>query len=192
MQRSIIVLVTLLAVSLAAAQTFDVVAPSEARYRIRERLLGIWLPATVGTTSAVAGTVTLDGPVVVAGSRVDVEAARITSDQALRDAAVRSESLQTDDHPLVTFVPVRITGLPSPLPLEGTVEVDIIGDLRIRDVVRRVRWAGTARFEDDRVLLDARTAVTFDVFELPKPSLGGIVVLDDEIVLEVSLVLARR
>jgi polyisoprenoid-binding protein YceI len=192
MHRALTVVLTLVMLSVASAQTFDVVAPSEARYLVRERVLGIWMPATVGSTTAVAGTVTFDGPVVVSGSRIDVDAATITSDQAARDAVVRRESLQTDEHRWVTFAPLQVGGLPSPMPTEGRVEITVVGDLTVRGVVRRITWSGTARFEGEVVHLDASTRVTFEALDLPQPRLGALVVLDDEIVLEVALVLARR
>jgi polyisoprenoid-binding protein YceI len=192
MHRARTLVLTLVMLTVASAQTFDVVAPSEARYLVRERVLGIWMPATVGSTTAVVGSVTFDGPVVAPGSRFDVDAARITSDQTARDAVVRRESLQTDEHPWVTFAPVQVTGLPSPLPTEGAFEITIVGDLSVRGVVRRVTWSGTARFDGEAVRLDASTRVTFEALDLPQPSLGALFVLDDEIVLEVALVLARR
>jgi polyisoprenoid-binding protein YceI len=192
MSRPLALSLALALLTVAAAQTFDVVAPSEARYRVRERVLGIWLPATVGSTSAVSGLVTLDGPVVVAPSRIEVEAARITSDQLARDIVVRRESLQTDRYPLVVFVPLQIVGLPWPLPREGSIEVDVLGELRVRDVARRVSWIGTARFEGDVVRLEASTTVTFEEIELPRPGLFALAILDDVITLEVALTLARR
>jgi polyisoprenoid-binding protein YceI len=192
MSRPLALSLALALLTVAAAQTFDVVAPSEARYRVRERVLGIWLPATVGSTSAVSGLVTFDGPVVVAPSRIEVEAARITSDQLARDIVVRRESLQTDRYPLVVFVPLQIVGLPWPLPREGSIEVDVLGELRVRDVARRVSWIGTARFEGDVVRLEASTTVTFEEIELPRPGLFALAILDDVITLEVALTLARR
>jgi polyisoprenoid-binding protein YceI len=191
-RRCILVLVALLLVAVTSAQTFDVIAPSEARYRVRERVLGIWMPATVGAAQAVTGSVTFDVAVVGGGSGFSVEAARITSDQPVRDAAVRRETLATDEHPLVVFRPVRVTGLPSPLPRDGLAEITILGDLTIREAAHRVTWTGTAKFDGELVELEASTSVTFEELDLPKPGVGALVMLDDTIVLEVSLLLRRR
>jgi polyisoprenoid-binding protein YceI len=192
MLRTTLALIVLATLAAATAQTFEVIAPSEARYRVRERVLGVWLPSTVGSTSAVSGAVTFDVGVVLPGAAVRVEAARIRSDQLARDASVRRDTLHTDEHPLIVFEPLRVVGLPAPLPSDGLVEISILGDLAIRGVVRQVTWAGSVRFDGDLAEIEAATSFTFDDFELPKPRLAGLVVLDDVIVLEVSLRLRRR
>ncbi len=126
--------------TLALAQTFEV-ASGEARYRVREELLG--------TTKGVTGRVVLRGAEAQGEFVVDLRELR--SDQARRDNYLRQNTLQTDRFPTATFRPKRVEGLPNPLPRQGRYPVRVVGDLTIRDVTQEVVWE--AGFPKDGVPL---------------------------------------
>lgn len=179
----------------AGRTTFVVVsAESEARYRVREQLVGVDLPSdAVGRTRAITGALVLEGGQVVSeASRFQVDLRTLTSDQARRDNFIRRNTLQADQYPYAVFVPREVRGLPSPLPSSGEHSFQLIGDLTIRDVTRSVTWEVRARVEGDRVIAQARTQFTFADFNLQPPRVPVVLSVDETIRLEVDLVLQRQ
>ncbi len=179
----------------AGRTTFIVVsAESEARYRVREQLVGVNLPSdAVGVTRAITGVLVLEeGQVVPEASRFQVDLRTLTSDQARRDNFIRRNTLQADRYPYAVFIPREVQGLPSPLPTSGEHTFQLIGDLTIREVTRPVTWEVRARVEGDRVIAQARTQFTFADFNLEPPRVPVVLSVDETIRLEVDLVLQRQ
>lgn len=165
-------------------------ASSVARYRVREQLAGFSFPNdAVGATSSIEGTVLFDeeGRVIADGSSIRVNVSTLRSDQSRRDNFLRMSSLQSQRFPYVTFQPVEVTGLPHPLPSEGSAEIVIAGDLTIRNVTRRVEWTGTAHFRPDGMRVEASVAVTFAQFQMDKPRVATVLSVADEIRLEAEI-----
>jgi polyisoprenoid-binding protein YceI len=172
------------------------VAPdgSEVRYRVREQLVGLSLPNdAVGATSAVEGMIAFDaqGRLVPAESRFTVDLRTLRSDEARRDNYLRRNTLETERYPSVVFVPVEARGVPTPLPESGSVPFELVGDLTVKEVTRRVTWSATAGFEGPRVAVRARTAFRFGDFGLRIPRVSVVLSVEDDIKLEADLVLRR-
>ncbi len=167
---------------------------SEARYRVREQLVGVDLPSdAVGTTRTITGVLVLEGDrIVPEASRFQVDLRTLTSDQARRDNFIRRNTLQADRYPYAVFIPREARGLPSPLPTSGEHAFQLIGDLTIREVTRPVTWEVTARVEGDRVAIQARTQFTFADFNLEPPRVPVVLSVDETIRLEVDAVLQRQ
>ena len=167
---------------------------SEVRYRIREQLVGLSFPNdAVGATSAVEGGVAFDalGRVLREGSRLTVDLRTLRSDEARRDNYVRRNTLETERYPAVTFVPTEARRLPFPLPQSGSVPFELVGDLTVKEVTRRVTWEATASFDGPRVTVRARTAFRFGDFGLRVPRVSVVLSVEDDIKLEADLVLRR-
>ncbi|MCS6963031.1 YceI family protein [Thermoflexus sp.] len=179
----------------AEQTTFIVVSEeSEARYRVREQLVGFDLPNdAVGTTRAITGVLVMEGNRVVAeASRFQVDLRTLTSDQSRRDNFIRRNTLQADRYPYAVFVPREVQGLPSPLPTSGEHAFQLIGDLTVRDVTRPVTWEVTARVEGNRVIAQARTQFAFADFNLEQPRVPVVLSVDEIIRLEIDAVLQRQ
>ena len=166
---------------------------SEVRYRVREQLVGLNFPNdAVGATSAVEGGVAFDGQGrVLSDSRFTIDLRTLRSDEARRDNYVRRNTLETDRYPTVTFVPTEARRMPFPLPQTGSAPVELVGDLTVKDVTRRVTWEATASFDGPRVTLRARTAFRFGDFGLRVPRVSVVLSVEDDIKLEADLVLRR-
>lgn len=191
--RALAASLMLAAASLALASGFQVVAPSEANYRVREQLAGFSFPNdAVGVTTAVSGLVRFaEVGAPEPGAQVVVELESLTSDNGRRDNYVHRNLLLTNRFPTAVFVPTAVTGLPAPLPSEGTHEVLIEGQLTLLEVTRPVVWRGTATFDGDAVHLEAATTFTFEDFGLAKPRVASVLSVADEITLEIRLSLAQ-
>ena len=174
---------------------YSVVAEeSEVRYRVREQLVGLSFPIdAVGATSVVEGGVAFDaqGRVVRGASRFTVDLRTLRSDEARRDNYLRRNTLETERYPTVTFVLTEARRLPFPLPQAGSVPFELVGDLTVKEVTRRVTWEATASFDGPRVAIRARTAFRFGDFGLPVPRVSVVLSVEDDIKLEADLVLRR-
>jgi hypothetical protein len=87
-----------------------VVAPdgNEARYRIREQLVGVDLPNdAIGATSDVSGGIAFDptGKLVPSSSKFVVNVGALKSDRDRRDGYVRGRILETSQYPTVELTP---------------------------------------------------------------------------------------
>jgi polyisoprenoid-binding protein YceI len=167
---------------------------SEARYSIREQLAGFNLPNdAVGTTDAIEGSIVLDGQgrSLAEDSRLTVDLRKLQSDRDRRDNYVRRNTLETERYPTTVFVPTHIRGLPSPLPQSGTASFELIGDLTVRDVTRRVTWEATATFNGPDVNVQAKTAFRFADFGLTIPRVSSVLSVEDNIRLEADFLLRR-
>ena len=167
---------------------------SEVRYRVREQLVGLSFPNdAVGVTTTVDGLIVFDaqGRLASGDSRFTVDLRTLRSDEGRRDNYVRRNTLETDRYPLVTFVPTETRRLPFPFPGTGSVPFELVGDLTVKEVTRRVSWDATASFDGPRVAVQARTAFRFGDFGLRVPRVSVVLSVEDEIKLEADLVLRR-
>jgi polyisoprenoid-binding protein YceI len=171
-----------------------VVTPTgnEARYRVREQLAGFDFPNdALGATQAISGSIALDaqGNVIPGESRIVIEVADLTSDRDRRDNFIRRRTLETEQHPAVTLVPTRITGVTLPLPTSGEQTLELHGDLTVKDVTRPTVWQLQVRYAPGAVAGTAQTRFTFDDVQLEKPRVASVLSVDDHITLEYDFVM---
>lgn len=180
------------------APTRLVVAASgnEVRYRVRERLASMELPYdAVGATNAVSGGISLDaqGRLIPAQSKITVNVTGLKSDHERRDGYVQRNLLQTAQHPEVVFEPTGIRGLTGALPATGSRTFQLVGTMTVRGVSRPATWDVTAQFlPDGRVTGKAVTGFTFGDYGIPKPTVGIILTLADEMALEYDFTFVRQ
>ncbi|MCS7220644.1 MAG: YceI family protein [Anaerolineae bacterium] len=168
---------------------------NEARYRVREQLVGLSLPNdAVGVTREITGTIVArtDGTILAAESRVQVDLRTLKSDESRRDDFIRRNTLQTDRFPFAVFVPTEIRGLALPLPESADVEFQLIGDLTIRDVTRQVTWEVKARIEGGEATGQATTSFPFAMFNLTQPRVPVVLSVEDNIRLELDFYVQRQ
>ena len=193
--RALILCTALSLIALGQAESYEIVPErSEARYRVREQLVGLSLPNdAVGVTSGVTGRIELNEQgSVLPGSKIIVDVSALQSDEGRRDNFVRRNTLQTDAFPTVVFVPTELRGLEFPFPESGAASFEIVGELTIRDVTREAVWQAEAEFGVDNVALSATTSFTFDDFGLSQPRVPVVLSVDDDIGLEVDFSLQQH
>jgi polyisoprenoid-binding protein YceI len=153
-------------------------------YRVSERYLGVGVRTAVGRTSAVTGSVTVDGDRVRAAAlRADMRT--VTSDQARRDDTLRFRAIETDRYPSASFA------LAGPFAVSAT-RRRVSGTLTLHG--RRAPIAVTVRGQrlaGERLELVGSAPIRFATFAIEPPSVAGVVTVADHGVLEFRLVLAR-
>jgi polyisoprenoid-binding protein YceI len=167
---------------------------SEARYRVGETFLGEGrFNVAVGRTRDVRGVILVDrqrparsrvGPIVV-------DLSTLQSDSARRDNAIRQRWLESTRFPEARFVSTEVRGAPSRYRDGQPVELEVVGDLTVRGVTRRVVWKATVRLAGPELLAQAATSVRMTDFGFQPPSILGFVRAEDDVTLELDLV-ARR
>lgn len=168
---------------------------NEARYRVREQLMGHDLPNdAVGETKNLAGSIAFDsnGKVIREASKFTVDASSFVSDQDRRDGYVRRRLLESDSYPSVILVPTEITGVKLPLPTSGSAPITMKADLTVRGVTRPTIWTGTASFANGGVTGKAATAFTFDDIQLDQPRVPVLLSVADTIKLEIDFNLIQQ
>ena len=171
-----------------------VVAPegNEARFRVREQLVGVDLPSdAVGTTASVSGAIVIqpDGQIIAGESSFVVDLTTLRTDSSRRDGYIQRNTLETATYPEAVFVPAAAAGLPSPLPTSGTIAFQLSGDLTVHGVTRPVTWEVKAQVEGQTLRGTATTNITFTDFGMTLPRVGPVLSVEDLIALELDFAL---
>jgi polyisoprenoid-binding protein YceI len=164
--------------------TWTVATDSVVGYRVNEVLFGQSNEA-VGRTSAVTGSITVDGTTITAAT-FTVDMTGVTSDQSRRDGQFNGRIMDTATYPTATFT------LSAPIKL-GANAVDgssqtaqATGRLTLHGVTREITFEVTGRYVDSTVQVVGTIPVTFSDWGIPNPSFGP-VTTEDHGLLEFSL-----
>jgi polyisoprenoid-binding protein YceI len=153
-------------------------------YRVNEEYLGVGVRTAVGRTSAVSGTVALDGDRIGAAD-LTADMRRLRSDQTRRDEALGFRGIETDRYPTARFTLTAPLAL-SPRSRRVTGTLTLHGRRApITVTVRGQRIAG------GRVELVGSAPISFARFAIEPPSVAGVVTVRDRGLLEFRLVLER-
>jgi polyisoprenoid-binding protein YceI len=160
---------------------------NEARYRVREQLMGANLPNdAIGATKGITGTILAypDGRIVKDSSRIVIQVDSLKSDKDRRDGFLRRRTLETEKYPTVELIPTEIRGFNGKMPASGPVSFQLLGDLVIKGVTHPTVWNVTARAEGQDVAGTATTAFTFKDVSLEQPKVPVVLSVADTIKLE--------
>lgn len=165
-----------------------IVAPSgnEARYRVREQLVGLDLPNdAVGATQEVTGSLLVDGKGTVLrdSSKIVVTVTGLKSDKERRDNYIKRRTIESEKFPTVELVPSTFKGL-TMLPGSAPSSFELVGDLTVHGVTKPTTWKVTARAEGSDIVGSAVTAFTFKDFGLEQPKVPVVLSVADTIKLE--------
>ena len=143
------------------------------------------------TSNGVDGSLTLNGDGSFApDSKLVVDTTRLSSDQALRDKWIQLFGIETNKFKSATFVPQKATGLPSPLPANGTWDFTLDGTLTVHGVTKPTSWKATATRAARDLTGTATTLIHWADFGVEKPqaAVTQVVSVSDDIRLELKFV----
>jgi polyisoprenoid-binding protein YceI len=170
-------------------------AGNEARYRVREQLMGANLPNdAIGVTKTITGTILAypDGRIVKDSSKIVIHLDSLKSDKDRRDGFLRRRTLETEKFPTVELIPTEIRGFNGNLPASGTATFQLLGDLVLKGVPHPTVWNVTARAEGQDVAGSATTAFTFKDIGLEQPKVPVVLSVADTIKLEYDFRIVRQ
>jgi polyisoprenoid-binding protein YceI len=169
--------------------TWTVTSDSVVGYRVKEVLFGQSHEA-VGRTSAVTGSITVDGTTVTAAT-FTVDMTTVTSDQSRRDGQFNGRIMDTASYPTATFTLTAPIKLGSNADDGSSQTAQANGQLTLHGVTRTVAFEVTARYVNSIVQVVGSIPITFGDWDIPNPSFGP-VTTEDHGLLEFSLDFTHR
>lgn len=170
-------------------------AGSQASYRVGEVFIdqGNQFSVAVGTTHAIQGEIFLDraNPRRSRVGTITVDISQLKSDRSGRDRRIRSGWLESERFPMAVFTPTQIQGLPDAYTPGREITVQILGDLKIREVTRPATFSTKLRFDGATLTGIATTTIRMTDFGFEPPSILGVLKAENEAKLEFAFV-ARR
>ena len=167
-----------------------VVVPAESRavYRAEEVFFGPnnRFHVAVGMTNAVRGELWIDrsDPRRSRIGAITVDISTLKSDANERDRMIRTQWLESSRFPMAQFTPTAITGLPDAYVPGQELFVQIVGDLRVREVTRPVTFATTLKLDGAALTGVATTRILMTDFGFSPPSLLGILKAQNQVTIE--------
>jgi polyisoprenoid-binding protein YceI len=165
--------------------SWSVTDDSVVGYRVDEVLFGQNADA-VGRTSAIAGTMTLDGATVTDAS-FTVDMTTVTSDESRRDDQFNGRIMETSVYPTAMFAlsePIDLGTLPDE---NADVTATATGELTLHGVTKTVTFDIQGRYTGSQVEIAGSIPITFADWGISNPSFGP-VTTEDNGILEFSLV----
>jgi len=165
-------------------------AETEARFVIGE-ILGGEPNTVIGVNNQVQGQITLDwsGPAASRIGTLEIAADGFVTDSSLRNRAINQFILNSSAFPLITFAPTSISGLPNAAAVGQTVQLEISGDLTIREITQPVTFTADVRLAaEDRLEGTATATIQRADFELTIPQVPRVAGVDEAVVLELDFV----
>lgn len=170
--------------------TFSDFSSAFAGFRVQEVLATIGAKTVVGRTPNVTGQMTFAGSTVTAAD-FTVDMTTLTTDDARRDNAIRSQAIETTRFPTAQFrltTPIALATVPA----EGVeVTVPATGALTLHGVTRDVTIPLTAKRQGAVIAVVGSLEVAFADYAIDKPRAAVVVSVEDRAVIELQLFLTK-
>jgi polyisoprenoid-binding protein YceI len=174
----------------AGPTEFELTDETVAVFELDEELGGT-PTLVVGTSDTVLGRISLD-PADLSATEIGtilVNARAFTTDESLRNRAIRGVILDTDAFEFVEFAPTGIEGLDGAAAVGDGLAFTVTGDLTVRDVTREAVFDVTATLvADDRIEGVATTTVLRSDYGIAIPSVPRVANVSDEVALRLEFV----
>lgn len=172
-----------------AASTFTrfVIDPAQSKvsYGVGETFLseGNRYNYAVGLTSVVSGEIVLDSDDPAASSigEITVDISAFQSDKSRRDKAIRDRWLQSSKFPLAVFSPTQLRGLPHSYAPGEVLNIEVVGDLLVRDVTRATTFTVSVSMEADQITGKAVGRVQMTDFGFEPPTIAGMIDAENDV-----------
>jgi polyisoprenoid-binding protein YceI len=167
-------------------QTFRIIpGESQVSYEVGEVFLNQdnAFNVAVGVTGEVNGDILVDreNPQNSTISVMTVNVSQFTSDSPRRDNAIRERFLQSDQYPMVEFVPMDVQGLPESYDQGQEINFQVSGDLTVRDVTKPATFDVKMVGNGDTIAGEATTTILMSDFGFGPISIAGILNTEDEV-----------
>ncbi len=164
---------------------------SEVRFVIGE-ILGGEPNTVVGVNQQVSGSayVVFDEPGASVVGAFVIEASSFQTDSNLRNRAINQFILQSGSFPTIVFVPTSITGLPDSAATGDRLDVQIGGELTIRDVTQPVTFEVRLMvISDSHLQATGSATIARSDFELQIPRVQRVAGVNEEFILEFDMLM---
>ena len=145
----------------------------------------------VGTTNQVGGQVAGDptDPTTVIVGEIIINARTFVTDSDMRNRAIQNRILFTNDYELIRFQPTAINGLPDSVAIGDSIEVEIVGDLTIKDVTKSTTFATTLTYVSaNQIKGSASTTIIYGDYGVEVPLTPSVSFVSDELTMMLDFV----
>jgi len=144
----------------------------------------------VGVTQKVNGEVFLNFAVPEQSSigPVTVDISTFVSNSNRRDNAIRTRWLESQSYPLSTFTPKSVTGIPAQYTDGTEIELQVEGDLTVREVTQPVTFIVKAKLVGEELTGTANTEILMSNFGFDAPDIAGMLKAEDKVVIDFEFV----
>jgi polyisoprenoid-binding protein YceI len=177
----------------SALQRF-VIAPNESQvvYRVGEVFInqGNRFNVAVGTTNSVRGEIMIDRarPRNSRIGTITVDISQFRSDSGRRDNAIRDRWLESSRFPTAEFTPTSIEGLPEAYTEGRDLNLQVTGNLKVREVTRPTTFAVTLKLQGGVMTGTGTTMIKMTDFGFDPPAIFGILRAENDAKLELRFV----
>lgn len=165
---------------------------SQLQYEVGEVLLNQnnRFNVAIGVTPQVSGEISIDleNPQNSSLGPITADISLFKSDSNRRDNIIRDRFIETARYPMVTFVAHEIRGLPESYQEGQELQLQIAGDLTIRETIRPVEFQATVKLEGDTLSGTATTTILMSDYEFGPISMVGILNTEDEVLVTLNMV----
>ncbi len=178
--------------SLGFAQ-FKLTDASEARFYINEVLLGKD-KQVIGVTSLVTGEVNFDlaNPQATTVGTISIDASDLSTDDSRRNSQIRNRILQTSQFQFITFSPTEITGIPETVAVGDSFDVEITGDLTIKETTQSATFSTNVTVVSETELSGlGSTTIEYADYGINIPKVPLVARVDQEVKLELLFVATK-
>ena len=163
---------------------------SQATFTIDEIFRGVDT-TVVGVTNQVAAQILLDfnDPAASQIGLVQINARTLLTNSENRNRAIRNQILDVDDYEFISFEPSKLEGLPESIEIGGVYEIEIIGDLTIRNIVNEVTFVASINIESlTQISGEASTVIQRGDFELTIPRVPSVAGVSENVIIAINFV----
>jgi polyisoprenoid-binding protein YceI len=176
--------------SLAGTWTLAQSGDSFVGYRVNEELARIGSTTAVGRTKNITATLQFDGKTIT-DVQITADLTTLTSDQTMRDNALKSQALETSKYPTATFKLTQPITLDS-VPAEGqTISVTAVGDLTIHGVTKSVSIPLQGQLTNGYVVVVGSLTIPFADYNIAAPRSFSVLSVEDHGTMELQVVLQK-
>ncbi len=156
-------------------------AQTTAEYAVQELLRGDDVE-TRGRTNAVEGEFQLymdNGQVFVALSNLQVDLRTLSTDNPIRDQAIRKQWLESDKYPIAIFVADMVDGLPANAVQNQPYTFQVTGDMTIRNITQRATFDVTVTVSGNQIEGMGTTIIYMRDYGFEPPNIVGTTLVSD-------------
>jgi polyisoprenoid-binding protein YceI len=169
----------------------DASSSSYVGYRVKEELVKVGTFTAVGRTNLVNAELEYDGKSIV---RVSVKAdlRGLQSDNQYRDRALSNQAIETSKFPYTEFELAEEISIADNPEKNTIVEVNAKGTLNLHGVTNKVEIPLSGKLENDRLYIIGTLPIIFDQYDIAKPSSRSVLSIEDNGIMEISLVFIKQ
>ncbi|MEX2393725.1 MAG: YceI family protein [Actinomycetota bacterium] len=157
-----------------------------AGYRISETFAGVGASIAVGRTQGVEGTMEIEGTSIT-DVDLTVDMTTLRSDKDMRDNALRTRGLQSEQYPTATFKLTEPIDIGSEPDAGEAVQAEATGDFTLHGVTESVTIPLEARASAGKITVVSSFDVDLDDYSIERPTTARVVSIADTGTVEMSL-----